>query len=173
MRQPDLQMRRPWPGRIQPYIGHAGQAGLDLCDMFLSSSGEIWALTRNISFSRSLAVSTVLGVNWATSATKDTWAGITYCGAASSTSRTSVPSGDLAGRRGGQEEGHVDIAQVNQVQHPAAGGDHLAGLGDAVLHPAVAGRLEGAVFDIGLNAFDVGLCAATQPTAPRRSGSCR
>ncbi len=45
-----------------------------------------------MSFSRSLAVSTVLGVNWASEATKDTRAGITYCGAASSTMRASAPT---------------------------------------------------------------------------------
>ncbi len=50
------------------------------------------ALIRNVSFCRSSAVSTVLGVNWATSATKVTLAGMTNCGAASSTSRTSAPS---------------------------------------------------------------------------------
>ena len=38
------------------------------------------ALMRNISFCRSCAVSTVFGVNWATSATKVTWAGMTNCG---------------------------------------------------------------------------------------------
>ncbi len=39
------------------------------CRCLLSSSGSMRALTRNISFSRSLAVSTVFGVNWATLAT--------------------------------------------------------------------------------------------------------
>mmetsp|Transcript_32976 Transcript_32976/g.77337 ORF Transcript_32976/g.77337 Transcript_32976/m.77337 type:complete len:391 (-) Transcript_32976:501-1673(-) len=58
---------------------------------FFSSSGAIWARTRNISFWRSLAVSTVLGVNCAVLATKDTLAGMTRPGAASSTRRTSLP----------------------------------------------------------------------------------
>src|SRR5581483_710748 len=58
---------------------------------FRSSSGEMCALMRNMSFWRSSLVSTVLGVNWATSATKVTLAGIRYCGAASSTMRASLP----------------------------------------------------------------------------------
>ncbi len=51
------------------------------------------AFTRNISFCRSVAVSTVFGVNCAVLDTYDTRAGITYSGAASSTIRTSAPSG--------------------------------------------------------------------------------
>ena len=46
---------------------------------------------RNISFCRSLAVSTVRGVNCAVEATKETCAGITTSGAASSTRCTSCP----------------------------------------------------------------------------------
>ena len=54
---------------VQLDVGHAGQAGLDLLRRLFSSSGAILALTRNISFSRSLSVSTVFGVNCATLAT--------------------------------------------------------------------------------------------------------
>src|SRR5690606_11229695 len=44
-----------------------------------SSAGSMRALTRNISFCRSLAVSTVFGVNCAVLATNETLAGITNC----------------------------------------------------------------------------------------------
>ncbi len=83
--------RRPFGLRIELDIGHAGEAGLHLPDVFAAAApADIRALTRNISFCRSSAVSTVLGVNCATSATNVALAGITYCGAASSTRRTSA-----------------------------------------------------------------------------------
>ena len=49
-------------------------------------------LTRNISFSRSVRVSTSFGVNCARGATNDTAAGMTRPGAASSTMRPSEPT---------------------------------------------------------------------------------
>ena len=68
-----------------------------------SNSGAIWPLIRNVSFWRSSAVSTVLGVNWATLATKLTLAGMTNWGTASSTIRTSAPTATwpatLSGRK--------------------------------------------------------------------------
>src|SRR5699024_706212 len=56
-----------------------------------NKSGDICAFTLNISFCLSDAVSTVLGVNCAVLATKETLAGTGVSGAASSTKRTSVP----------------------------------------------------------------------------------
>ena len=50
------------------------------------------SLTSKTSFCRSLAVSTVFGVNWASDATYEMRAGNTYAGAASSTSRASPPT---------------------------------------------------------------------------------
>src|SRR5262245_19241666 len=58
----------------------------------LSTSGSTRSLTRNINFSRSSAVSTLFGVNWASDATKLTVAGITYCGIGSRIRRASSPS---------------------------------------------------------------------------------
>src|SRR4029079_9747227 len=54
--------------------------------------GSTWSLTRKISFSRSSAVSTLFGVNWASVATKLTVAGTTYCGNGSRIIRASSPS---------------------------------------------------------------------------------
>ena len=56
----------------------------------------------------------------------------------------------------GQEEGHVDVGQIHQVEQLAAGAEYLAGLRDAVLHAAGARRPEQAVVDVHLQAFDAG-----------------
>lgn len=56
-----------------------------------------------------------------------------------------------------QEEGHVDVAEVDQVQHPAAGREDLSRRRDAVLDPAVARREEGAAIHVGLDALDRGV----------------
>src|SRR5262249_15610006 len=60
-----------------------------------STFGSICNLTRKISFSRSSAVSTLFGVNWASVATKLIVAGTTYCGNGSQTMRASSPSESL------------------------------------------------------------------------------
>ena len=59
-------------------------------------------------------------------------------------------AGDL--RR--QEESHVDVGEVDDVEHRSADTDHLAWLHHAVLHAAAARRLELAVIDVGLDALD-------------------
>lgn len=61
-----------------------------------------------------------------------------------------------AGLRRGQEKAHVHLAQVDQVQHHAAGRKHLAGFGHAVLHAPIARRAQHAVVDVGLDAGDGG-----------------
>ena len=61
-----------------------------------------------------------------------------------------------AGLGRGQEEGHIDIGQIDHVEQLAAGGQHLAGLRHAVLHAAVAGGAQQAVVDVGLQAGDAG-----------------
>jgi hypothetical protein len=61
------------------------------------------ALIRNIRFGRSTAVSTVLGVNWATPAPKVT----------------------RSGRVGGQIQRQRNLGKVDLVEHLAAGGQHL------------------------------------------------
>ena len=59
------------------HIGVAGQAGLDVIAVGLEQlAGRCASLTRYISFSRSFAVSTALGVNCASAATNDTVAGM-------------------------------------------------------------------------------------------------
>ena len=64
---------------------------------------------------------------------------------------------DPAGLLGGQEKGHVDIVQIDHIQHPPAGLHHLQRLGHPVLNAAVHGRLEIAVVDVGLDALHGGL----------------
>src|SRR5262245_42800211 len=53
--------------------------------------GSPWSLTRNISFCRSSAVSTLFGVNWASVATKLIVAGMIYWGMGSAMTRASSP----------------------------------------------------------------------------------
>ena len=79
---------------------------------------------------------------------------MTNCGAAVKNDAGLGPHLDAAGPFGGQEEGHVDIAEIDHVQHLAARVEHLAGLGDAKLHAAIARAPQGAVVDIRLNSFD-------------------
>src|SRR5262245_18419719 len=118
------------------------------------------ALIRNVSFCRSWAVSRVLGVNWGTSATQVTWAGIANVGPYNELRRCGQndaslgPHLDPAGPLRGEEEGHVDVADIDHVQHLASRGQHLARLGDAVLNAAIARRLECAVVDVRLDALD-------------------
>ena len=56
----------------------------------------------------------------------------------------------------GQEEADVDVRDIHHVQHLAACADHLAGLGQPVLHAAVARGGEFAVLHIGIDALDGG-----------------
>jgi hypothetical protein len=56
---------------------------------------------------------------------------------------------DLAGDLLGQEDVHVDVGQIEQREDPAAGGHHLAGLGQAGLHPAADRRDQHRVGDLG------------------------
>ena len=72
-----------------------------------------------------------------------------------------------------QEKSHVDIAQVNQAQHPAAGSDHLAGLGHPILHPAIAWGFQGAVQNVCLDPFGVGPGRLDRRIQPRQSGCAR
>ncbi len=81
--------------------------------------------------------------------------------------------GQPAGHGFGQEEGHVNVGQVHQIEHLAATADDFAGLGNAVLHAAAAGGHEGAVVDVGLDARHGGLrcgdgCARTGYLGARR-----
>src|SRR5262249_6678920 len=64
--------------------------------------GSPWSLTRNISFCRSSAVSTLFGVNWASVATKLIVAGMTYWGIGSAMTRASSPSVSLPASSAGR-----------------------------------------------------------------------
>src|SRR5262245_3882662 len=64
--------------------------------------GSPWSLTRNISFCRSSAVSTLFGVNWASVATKLIVAGMTYWGMGSAMTRASSPSVSLPASSAGK-----------------------------------------------------------------------
>ena len=102
-------------------------------------------MTRNISFSRSSAVSTVFGVNCASVATKVTFAGNTYPGSRIEGDARFIADGERAGDARRHEDRHVDIAQVEQRQDPAARRKDLAGLRQLVLdaaEPAGATRVE-------------------------------
>src|SRR5262249_53632759 len=63
------------------------------CRWYLSKTlGSPWSLTRNISFCRSSAVSTLLGVNWAWVASKRIAGGMKYGGPGPAIPRASSPS---------------------------------------------------------------------------------
>src|SRR5262249_14332312 len=64
--------------------------------------GSPWSLTRNISFCRSSAVSTLFGVNWASVATKLIVAGMMYWGMGSAMTRASSPSVSLPASSAGR-----------------------------------------------------------------------
>ena len=97
--------------------------------------------------SRSDLVSTCLGVNWARGATKVMAAGIAVPGTASSRMRASAPQREISRRVGRQEEGHVNVGQIEQRRRLAAGRQHLARFGQAVEHARLARRLQHAVGD--------------------------
>ena len=61
----------------------------------------------------------------------------------------------LAGLGGRQIDVHIDIADVEHREDPAAGRQHLADIGDAVLDASVARRDERVVGDVDLVEFDV------------------
>ena len=64
--------------------------------------------------------------------------------------------GDPAGLLGGEEERHVNVVQVDHVEHGSTRRKYLAGLGDSILHAAIPWREQKAVIDVGLDALDGG-----------------
>ena len=180
-RQPGIgqarrQPLRPGRGGVGPHIGDARQTGLDQPGVALQQVRRRSAtLTRNIRFSRSRAVSTCLGVNCASAATKVTLAGMTYSGAASRTMRASAAHRQPAGLIGRQEDLHVDVGQIEHGQHPAAGRQHLAGQRQPVLHPPRPRCGQRVLLEVDLQALDPG-DRRLDRTPPRRRpppGRCR
>lgn len=57
-----------------------------------------------------------------------------------------------------QEERHVDVAEIDKIENAATGGKHLSGLGDAILHAAVARRFQRRIGDVSLDALNIRLC---------------
>ena len=94
-----------------------GTAALTWVMYSRSSSGSMRGLIRNISFCRSLAVSTVLGVNCAWLATKETRAGMTISGATSSTSLTSLHTLFLELKPGALVPLHVDHPPIERTRY--------------------------------------------------------
>ena len=72
-----------------------------------------------------------------------------------------------------QKEGHVDIRQIQQIEHRATCRQHLTRLGNAVLHPGRAGRPQGGIVDIGANALDGRLGGPHGGTRGHHIGPCR
>ena len=93
---------------------------------------------RNISLSRSVWVSTVLGVNCAWVAMNDTFAGIAMFGIG--IEHDAGLGADLgpACVHCRQVDVHVDVRDIEHREDLAAGRQHLADMGDAVLDAAVA-----------------------------------
>ena len=134
----------------------------------LRTSASNWSLTRNISFSRSSWVSTVFGVNCASAATKLTEAGTTYWGTGSRMMRASPPMLKSAGGRRRQEDGHVNVLQVEDGQDLPASGDHFAVARELILHAPGPGRDQNQVvqncldpLDLRLRALDSGVGLVT------------
>ena len=130
----------------------------------LSTWGSAWSLTRNISFSRSSAVSTLFGVNWASVATKLMVAGRTYCGIGSRIVRASSPSVSCARHIRGQIDRHVDVVEIENGQYALSCGNHLTGASKPVLHASSSWGDEHQIdenrlqpLDIGFGGLDCGL----------------
>ena len=101
-------------------------------------------------------VSTCLGVNWASGATKLTLARAAYSGATSRTIRALAPI--LSSRRS-EPAGRSPYThpEVHEGEDLAAAAEHLALLGKAVEYATLDGGLEGHVVDPRLDPRSLGL----------------
>ena len=59
---------------------------------------------------------------------------------------------------GGKEEGHVDVAKIDEIDDAAASCKHFARLCDDDLHAAIPRGCQGSICYFGFNAFDGSLC---------------
>ena len=90
-------------------------------------------------------VSTVFGVNWASAAANKPFAGTTYCGDRVEHERASLPTAELAGVGGGQEDRHIDVGEIENREDRGDGGDDFAGPRELILHPSIGRRDESQV----------------------------
>ena len=113
-------------------------------------------LTRNMSFSRSVRVSTSLGVNCARGDDERHRGGNDQRRRGVEDDAALGSDGGPAGLFGRQEDRHVDVAQLEHGDHLAAGRQHLARLGEPVQHPTPDRATERAVVDVRADALDPG-----------------
>ena len=121
-------------------------------------------MTRNISFSRSSAVSTLFGVNWASVATKlmscgkyELWDGI-------KDRACLVSQRELAGLIGREVDRHVDVVEIKDRQNTLTCSNDLARPSEPVLHTSASGGDEHQIdkdrlvpFDVSFGCLDFGL----------------
>ena len=69
----------------------------------------------------------------------------------------SSPIVELASLLRRQIDRHVDVVQIENRQDALAGGDHLTGAGQSVLHASASRRHEHQIDQNGLQPFDVSL----------------
>ena len=113
-------------------------------------------LTRNMSFSRSVRVSTSLGVNCARGDDERHRGGNHQRRRGVEDDAALGTDDGATGLLGGQEDGHVDVAQLEDGDHLAARRQDLARLGEPVQHPTPDRRAERAVGDVRPDALDPG-----------------
>ena len=136
------------------------------------------SLTRYISFSRSLAVSTVLGVNCASAATKDTVAGNDVARHGVEHDARLRSERDAAGLAGRQKDRHEDVGEVEDGDQAAARGHDLAGLDELVFDAARDRRAQHRVVERRLDLRDLGFGQLPwppwrRPTRRAHPGSAR
>ena len=157
MRSLDLQVGRPLDLRVQSQVGHSGHAGLDVGDVFfqqrrieprLDPEHQLLPLVGGFHRFRGELGDTGdignLGRDHVVRHRVDHQAHF-------------LAQSDPTGLHGWQEESHVDVSQVDHVEELATSRQHFPRLCHAVLHAAVARRLEQAVVDIRLEPGDAGL----------------
>ena len=74
---------------------------------------------------------------------------------------------------GWQKEGHIDVAEIDHIQHPTACRQHFAWLGNPILHASVTRGFQFAVIDICGNAPFSGLCRFDASLRLNDIGACR
>ncbi len=113
---------RPDGLRIKPDIGHAGQPGFDILYILLQQLLRDLCPHRNVSFWRSSSVSTVFGVNWATSRRRKPWRGWYIAGRHPISGAHPSPMDVRASLSRRQEKRHIDIGEIDEAHNPSTGG---------------------------------------------------